>query len=105
MTEARLKLALVADDAESLAFPRRHSKVDLHTGGMQEEREPTGHTEIQTKSDSYLCLAAEVGFDRDPVVVGAIGGRAQRKIGFERLPTVLEESNFRARHGAVVTTS
>ena len=91
MTEARFELALVADDAESLAFPRRHPEVDLHTYGVQEEREPSGHAKIQTKSSGYLCVAAEVGCDCDPVVVGAVGGEALREVGFERLSAVLEK--------------
>ena len=102
MTEAGLKLALVADDAKSLAFAWRQSKVDLHTDGVHEKREPTGHAEIQTKSSRDLCVAAEARFDRNPAVGGAVDGRALREVAFEHFSTVLEESNFRARHGAVV---
>ena len=102
MTEAGLKLALVADGAESLAFAWRQSKVNLHADGVHEKREPTGHAEVQTKGSSDLCFAVEIRFDRHPTVGGAIDGNALREVGLEGFSIVLEESNFRARHGAVV---
>ena len=102
MTEAGLKLALVADGPESLAFPWRQPKVDLHTHSVHEKREPTGHAEVQTKGGSDLCFAAEARFDRHPAVGGAIDGKALREVGLECFSIILEESNFRARRGAVV---
>lgn len=104
MAEPSLKLALLADDAESLAFSWRQSKVDLDTDGVHENREPTSHAEVQTKSSTDLRLAVEARFDRDPVVRGAVDGKALRKFGLEFFSTVLDESDLRARHGAVIGT-
>ena len=104
MPEAGLELPLVADDAQSLALPRRQAKVNLHADGVHEEREPTGHAEVETESGGDACFAAEAGLDRDPIVRGAVDGGTLREFGFELLPTVLKESDFRARHGAVVAT-
>ena len=59
MTEAGLKLALVADGTESLAFAWRQSKVNLHADSVHEKREPTGHAKVQTKGGSDLCFAVE----------------------------------------------
>ena len=102
MAEAGLELALVADDAEPLAFPGRQSKVNLHADGVHEKREPTSHAKIQTKSRSDLCLAVEARFDRDPVVRGAVDGKTLGEVGLECFSTVLEEGDFRAGHGTVV---
>ena len=102
MAEAGLELALVADDAESLAFARRQSEVDLHADGVHEEREPAGRSECQTKTGGDLGLIAELRFDCDPAVDGAVGGKVLRVAGFERVSTVVGESDFLARHGAAV---
>lgn len=102
MTEPSLQLALVADDAESLAFAWRQSKVDLDTDGVHEEREPARHAEVQTKSSTDLRFAVEARFDRDPVVRSAVNGKALREFGLEFFSTVLDESDLGARHGAVI---
>lgn len=102
MTEPSLKLALVADYAESLAFAGRQSKVDLDTDGVHEKREPTSHAEVQTKSGTDLRFPVKARIDRDPVVRGTIDGKALREVGLELFSTVLDKSDLRARHGAVV---
>ena len=95
MTEAGLKLALVADGTESLAFAWRQSKVNLHADSVHEKREPTGHAKVQTKGGSDLCFAVEIRFDRHPAVGGAIDGNALREVGLECFSIVLEERDFR----------
>lgn len=102
MTEPSLKLALVADDAEPLAFAGRQSKVDLDTDGVHEKREPTSHAEVQAKSSTDLRVAVEARIDRDPVVRGAVDCKALRELGLEFFSTVLDETDLRARHGAVI---
>ena len=82
MSEASLKLALVADNAEPLAFAWRQAKVDLHADGVHEQREPTGHAKTQTKSGRDLCVLVEARFDGDPAIVGAVNGNALREVAY-----------------------